>query len=172
MADAEIAVGRIVRAHGLRGQLVIQPASPGSDVLLHVRSVVAEQAGKREPLTLRDARQQGKLLLVAFEGYSDRTAAESLVGSDLFLRADALPPPAEGEFYVTSLIGLEVVSPTGTLLGKVVEIESAGTQNWLVVEAPTGRHLVPFAEPLVRIDLPSKRVIIDAPEGLLDGKGE
>ncbi len=169
MAGAEVVVGRITRAHGLRGQLVVQPASPGSDVLLRVDEIVCQQAGKRQRLQIRDARYQGKLLLVSFEGVPDRTAGERLVGSELVLEKSALPPPDEDEFYTGALIGLQVKDRADKILGTVVDLEATETLTWLVVETPTGRHLVPFTEPLVEVDLDRKRIVVDAPPGLLDG---
>jgi len=172
MDDAEIVVGRVMRAHGLRGQLVIQPASPGSDVLLDVSAVTATLAGKRERLVVSDSRVQGKLLLLSFKGYPDRTAAERLIGAELWLKTSELPPPDPDEFYVSDLIGFAIESPSGDRLGSVVDIESAGDLVWLGVQTPTGRRLVPFTEPLVRVDPAKKRVVVDAPPGLLDDSSD
>jgi 16S rRNA processing protein RimM len=169
VADAEVVVGRVTRAHGLRGQLVIQPASPGSDVLLRVDVVTSVQAGTRRELRIRDSRYQGKLLLLSFEGVPDRTAAERLIGAELFVLRSALPPPDEDEFYTESLIGLGVQDPAGRQLGKVVDLESAEGLTWLVVETSTGRHLLPFTVPLVKVDIEKGCLIVDAPVGLLDG---
>jgi len=171
MADAEIEVGRIVRPHGLRGWLVVQPASVGSDLLLNLKSIAAERRGRRERLVVRESRRQGKLLLLSFEGCPDRTAAEAWIGTRLLLPESELPPPGPDEFYASRLVGLSVVAPKGDVLGRVVDVESAGAQSWLVVETPSGRHLVPFTEPLVKVEAEAGRVVVDAPEGLLDGSG-
>jgi ribosomal 30S subunit maturation factor RimM len=61
-----------------------------------------------------------------------------------------------------------VVSPAGEKLGQVVDFEDGGMQAWLVVETAKGRSLVPFTEPLMRVDEESERIVLDAPEGLLD----
>lgn len=167
--DAEIVVGRVVRAHGLRGQLVVLP-SGDPDILIDADQVVLDLKGQRRPAVVRDARLQGKLLLLAFEGLPDRTAAEPLVGASIIMRRDELPETEEGEHYVSELIGRPVVSPRGDVLGQVVDIEMAGALVWLVVETRSGRKLVPFTEPLVTVD--DKRVVVDAPTGLLDGEPE
>ncbi len=172
MAGADIVVGRIARAHGLRGQLVIQPASPGSDVLLQLDQVALEQAGRRSTLQIRDARWQGKLILLAFEGYPDRTAAEPLIGGMLSIRADQLPPPGDDEVYASTLVGFAVISPAGKEYGRVAEVESAGAMSWLVVETPSGQRLVPFTEPLVKVQASQRRIVVDAPDGLLEGAPE
>ena len=170
MADEElIVVGTILRAHGLRGEVIVRPASDGSDVLLDVESIVIEQDGRRDRRQVETSRWQGKAIALKLEGVSDRTAAEALQRASVLLGHDELPDPEEDEFYVEDLIGLDVVSPAGAVLGKVVDFESGGPQEWLVVEAGGIRSLVPFAEPLVQVDEPGKRVIVDAPEGLIEG---
>ena len=168
MDSSAVAVGRIVRAHGLRGEVVVQPASTGSDVLFLVESVLVDHGGKRNRVPIVNTRMQGKAQVLLLEGVKDRTAAEKLVGAQLWLEYDELPAPEEGEYYVDDLIGLEVFSPAGERLGEVVDFEDGGPQSWLVVETAKGRALVPFTEPMVKVDEESERVILDAPEGLLD----
>ena len=168
MDSAVVIVGRIVRAHGLRGELVVAPATLGSDVLFVVDSVLLEQGGTRARREIVHTREQGKSIVLTLDGVPDRTAAEKLIGAQLLVERDELPEPDEGEFYVEDLIGLEVVSPTGERLGKVVAFEDGGMQSWLVVETATGLPLVPFSEPLIRVDEDAGLIVLDAPEGLLD----
>lgn len=166
MAGTGHLVGRVVKAHGLRGGLVARPASDGSDVLLGVEDVTLALAGRSARLHVATARWLGKQVLLDLEGVGDRNAAEGWVGAEVLV--DELPPPSDGEYYVAALQGLPVVTPAGQPVGKVVDLEAGGPQDWLVVERDGRRHLVPFAEPLVRIEEDPARVVLDAPEGLFD----
>jgi 16S rRNA processing protein RimM len=166
-----IVIGRIVKAHGLRGEVVVRPSSPGSDVLFHVSPVILETGGRNESREILRGREQGQAVVLALEGVTDRNAAEALVGSQLLLKKRDLPPPSDDEVYIDSLMGLIVVSPTGELLGKVVGFEDGGMQSWLVVERKGREVLVPFTEPLIKIELEAARIILDAPDGLLDPDG-
>lgn len=168
--EGPVEIGTIVRAHGLRGEVVVRPAAAGADSLLRVSRVSLDSGGQRRAVEIRRARLQGKGVALTLAGVEDRTAAEALAGARLFVDAAELPPPEEGEYYEEELIGLAVVAPDGRPLGKVTELESAGAQTWFVVETPTGSSLVPFTEPLVRVDLPGRRLVVDAPEGLLEGE--
>jgi 16S rRNA processing protein RimM len=166
MDESEVIVGRVVRAHGLRGELVVQTTTPGSDVLFHVDAVVVDHRGTRVRRKLRKTREQGRATVISIESCDDRNASEAMVGAQLLLRRSELPPPSEGEVYVSSLIGLPVVDPQGNVLGVVADFEDGGMQSWLVLEANQIRWLVPFTEPMVQVE--PGRVVLDAPEGLLD----
>lgn len=163
-----VPVGTVVRPHGLRGQLVVRPATDGSDVLLSLDKVTLDRAGRRQAFDVTVAQPHGKGLLVGLAGLSDRTAAEGWVGAEVLGDPAAFPEPEEGEFWARELVGLPVVSPSGEALGKVVDVETSPMQDWLVVERGEGRHLVPLTAPLAKVELEVGRVVVDAPEGLFE----
>lgn len=108
-------------------------------------------------------------LIVAFAGVEDRDMAEGLRGLVLTREAAGRRSPAEGEFWASSLVGLEAVAPNGTVLGRVAEVVAGGLQDRLVVETPSGEEVqVPFVEQMVG-DPEDGRIVIDAPEGLFPG---
>jgi 16S rRNA processing protein RimM len=170
LLEGEIVVGHIGRPHGLRGELVVQPAAGDPELLIDALDVTLDLKGRRLKVVVRDARMQGKFLLLAFEGYPDRTAAEPLVGAALIMRRDELPEAEEGEHYISSLIGRPVTNPAGVELGRVADVEASGSLTWLVVQTKTERRLVPFTEPLVTVE--DTRIVVDAPKGLLEGEPE
>lgn len=166
-----VELGLVVRAHGIRGELVVRPASVGSELLLEVDEVQLEHGGVWRPLRILRARTQKNSIVLALEDVADRNAAEALRGARLLIGQDQLPPPEEGEYYVSDLIGLKVLDTEGQLLGSVVGFEDGGRQSWFEVELEDGeRRLVPFSEGLVEVDLESGSLVVDAPEGLLSGE--
>ena len=166
MSDT-VSIGRIVKAHGIRGGLIVRPATAGSDVLLEVDKVALGTAGLRRVLK---AQWQGKAVLLQLDGVTDRNAAEALVGTELLVDKAALPPPDEGEFYEADLVGLEVVDAiSGRRYGDVSSLESGPTLSWLVVNCGGREVLVPFTEGLVEVEMASRRVLVKPPEGLFDG---
>lgn len=167
-ADSPFQVGRVVKAHGLHGAVIVVPSSPGSDVLLGVEAVTLEQCGVRTRRRILESCGDGRGLRLTLEGVRGRTAAEALVGSTLWLAPSELPPAQDGEFYFAEIAGFAAVALDGTALGAVVDIESAPGQEWLVLEQAGRRHLVPFVEQLVTVDRETRRVVVDAPEGLFD----
>ena len=143
-------IGRIGRAHGLRGELSVTLSSDRSERLAP-GSVLT--TADRE-LTVRAARPHQQRWLVCFDGVDDRTAAEQLQGAALF--ADALPTEGD-ELWVHELIGATVQDPQGLTLGVVEAIEANPASDLLVLD---GERLVPLTfvvahEPgLVTVDLP------------------
>jgi 16S rRNA processing protein RimM len=148
-------VGRVVRAHGLRGEVVVGLWSDRVERLAP-GSVFSTDAGD---LVVRSSRPHQGRHLVELEGIVDRTGAEALRG--LVLRA----PPVEAPdvLWVHELVGAEVVSPEGKILGRVEAVEPNPASDLLVLE---GGGLVPLR--FVIDHLPHERVTVDVPEGLLD----
>jgi 16S rRNA processing protein RimM len=120
---------------------------------------------------VRASRWHSGRLVVAFEGVSDRTAAEGLRGTLLMLDTDDIPSPADpDEFYDHQLIGLGVVTAAGQPVGVVADVLHHG-QDLLVVrrEDAGAEVLVPFVGAIVPdVDVAAGRVVIDPPPGLLD----
>ena len=152
---ARLEVGRVGRAHGLKGDVTVTLTSdrrerldPGSVLYAADRALV-----------VTSARQHSGRWVVRFEGVDDRTAAEAL--RSLTLSADALDA-AEGELWVHELVGARVQDRSGTDLGVVVAVEANPASDLLVLE---GDVLIPMAFVVGQGD---GTVVVDPPEGLLD----
>jgi len=153
---ALLEVGRIGRAHGVRGDLYI---SLLTDRVERVAAGARLQA-KGKWLTVESSRPVGARWLVHFVGIADRTAAEAWVNTALL--AEALAElPAEG-WYVHDLIGATVVDTAGIEHGSVVSVVANPAHDLLELE---GGALVPIV--FVTEFLPG-RITIDPPEGLFD----
>jgi len=172
MSDAAreqlLAVGRVARAHGVRGRILLVPYNTRSDSLTRVTALWLA-AGSAEPtryeVTRSERTPQG--YLVALRGVEDRDAAAALRGREALVERSALPVPDEGEIYAADLIGCCVVDALGTERGRVIELETAGLQELLRVRGPEREWLVPLA--LVQeIDEVARRIVVDAPDGLFD----
>jgi 16S rRNA processing protein RimM len=160
-AAAELlAIGRVARAHGIRGRVLIKPYDEESQALQTLKRVYL---GPREyQIELAERANLGWLL--ALQGVADRNLADTLRGLEVKAVRDELPPLLEGEVYYVDLIGFTVVDAQGQERGVVSHLESAGAQELLELE---GGKLVPLA--LVKeVMSEARRIIIDAPEGLFD----
>jgi 16S rRNA processing protein RimM len=123
------------------------------------------------PYEITDARALGGgVYLLSLKGLADRDAADALRGQAVWARRADLPPLGEEEFYVTDLIGCAVHDQAGAQVGTVADIEHIAGRDLLVLSRPGGGEaLVPLLPEFVTsVDLPARRVEIDAPEGLLD----
>ena len=173
MADdtVEIIVGRLGRPHGVKGEVSVEVRTDDPERRLASGAVLRTDPATAGPLTVATGRVQGGRLMLRFEGYADRTAAERLRGVLLLtdVPADERPEDPE-EFYDRQLVGLAVVTVAGDPLGELGEVLHLPGQDVLSVRRPDASEvLVPFVHDFVpEVDLDGGRIVVDPPAGLLD----
>jgi 16S rRNA processing protein RimM len=153
-----VAIGRINAAHGVRGTLKVKALGSGRHLRAGVRPVVDGE--RREIL---HSRETPKGFLVDLEGVTDRRSADTLRGAELLLDRSELDEPAEDEFYVSDLVGLEARDAEGRALGTVADTFETPAHEVLVVRDEEGEELyVPFTlEHVPEVHLREGRVILD-----------
>ena len=166
-------VGRVVKPHGIRGELVVDVRTDSPEERFTPGAVLATRArdGASGTITIAAARPHTGRLLVTFEGVAGRDAAEAMRGLLLLVdAADLAPSDDPEEFYDHELEGLEVVDVQGNRVGVVTEVLHTAGSDLLSVRRPDGGEaLVPFVADIVpTVDVAAGRVIVDPPEGLLD----
>ncbi len=170
-----MAVGRIGRPHGLRGEVTVTPFTDDPDrrfaagVVLSVNPPTNRPADSLASLTVLSSRRSGPVLVIGFEGFADRNAAEALRGTELSLPAEDLGQAGdEDDFYDHQLIGLHVVHIDGRALGEVVDVMHPPAAPVLVVTTiDGGEELVPFVSAIVpEVDVPGGRLLVDPPDGM------
>jgi 16S rRNA processing protein RimM len=167
-------VGRIVKPHGVRGELVVDVSTDSADVRFAVGSVLfvtSRDGSVVRSLTVTAARPHTGRLLVFFEGVAGRDAADELRGAVLTADLAELPPIADpDEFYDHQIEGLAVVTVGGDEVGTVREVmHGAGGELLLVDRVDGSEVLVPFVRQIVpEVDVPGGRIVLDPPPGLLD----
>jgi 16S rRNA processing protein RimM len=167
-------VGRIIRPHGLRGELSVEVRTDDPGRRFANGSVLDTDPAGAGPLTVTASRWHSGRLLVSFAEVADRTDAELLRG--VLLTVDAADVPLSqdpDEFHDHQLAGLTVVTVSGELVGTVSDVLHAG-QDLLSITPAAGTSrreevLVPFVAAIVtEVDVAAGKVIIDPPPGLLD----
>jgi 16S rRNA processing protein RimM len=162
-----VAVGRIGRAHGLHGAVIVDPLTDRPVSRFSRGSVVYLDDGT--PLTVASFEATDRSPLITFTDVSDREHAEQLRGRELFIDADQRRPLEDEEFWPDELVGMDVVDADGVVLGMVAEVEAGGAQDRLVIDAGAASFTVPFvAELVTHVDVEARKVIVDLPEGLTD----
>jgi 16S rRNA processing protein RimM len=189
----QLVIGSIVRAHGVRGEVVVAVTTDEPQDRYVAGSVLDTDPATAGPLTIEGLRVHTSSgvdrLLVAFDGIEDRDAAERLRGVKLLVDADDIEPSDDpDEFHDFQLIGLAVhlgeapaagdapaageapVAEEGERIGEIVRVDHGPGADMLIVARPDGRQtLVPFVTAIVpTVDVTAGRVVITPPDGLLD----
>lgn len=162
-ATRTIAIGVVRRAHGVRGEVRVEPYNEASEVLLDLDELVLRRPdGSERTIAITACRPTQGAFLMMLEGIHDKNAADALKGCQIVVARDRLPPPEPGEFYHFDLVGLAVYGPDGERVGDVARVEPTPGQDLLVVVGPKGERLVPLADVAVRkIDLEARRVDLE-----------
>jgi 16S rRNA processing protein RimM len=170
----QLVVGRIGRAHGIKGEVSVEVRTDEPERRLAPGAVLATDPASTGPLTIATGRVQSGRLMLRFEGVTDRTGAEALRNTLLIAEVDPEQTPDDPEeFYDHQLIDLDVVTVDGREVGRITEITHLPYQDLLVVARPGGGEvLIPFVTEIVpEIDLEEQRAVIDPPPGLLEEVG-
>ena len=163
-------VGRIARAHGIRGQVIVNPETdfpedrfrPGAELFI-------ERGGRIEGLTVTTARFHGARPVIGIEGVETMNDAETLAGRELRIPVAQLVALPADTFYRHDLVGCVVETRDGKQVGPVTGVEGTMTGSRLVVEGVAGEVLVPLVAAICTlIDPAAKRIVIDPPEGLIE----
>ncbi|MEV5510947.1 ribosome maturation factor RimM [Streptomyces orinoci] len=167
----QLVVGRIGRAHGIRGEVTVEVRTDEPELRLGPGAVLATDPAGAGPLTIESGRVHSGRLLLRFAGVADRNAAEALRNTLLIAEVDPDETPEDPEeYYDHQLMDLDVVTVDGTLVGRITEISHLPSQDLFIVERPDGGEvMIPFVSEIVtEIDLDAQRAVVDPPRGLLD----
>ena len=170
-------VGRIRRAHGIRGEVLVEPITDAPDAVfapgrrLIAGTVDGDRASDGAELAVAEVRPFKDGLLIRFDAIPDRTTAELWRDRYLLVPIDELEPPREGEVYLHDLPGMRVVDRAGRAIGEVVEVYELPQGLVLDVRRAEGGSdvMIPDREGIiVRADAAGRVIEIDPPDGPLD----
>ena len=178
MSNEFYLVGRVRRAHGIRGELVVETLTDAPDAIFASGRRVF--AGSREGELSRGAPEMRVIrstpfkggLIVAFEGIETRTDAERWRDRTFLVPENEVTPPAEGEIFVHQLVGMRVVraSDESDEIGQVTEVFDL-PQGYVMEVARAGAKavLLPFNEQTVtEVDSERRLIRVEPLEGLID----
>lgn len=168
-----LAVGEILRPHGIRGELRMRiltdyPERLISDVKTIYLGAKADSTDV-QPYTIKNGRFHKDYLLLTLQEVKDRNDAESLRGRFVLVAHDDAVPLEDGEYYLYQIMGLSVHTSDGKVLGDIRQIIETGANDVYVVKSREyGEVLIPaHDETIVNINFDEKVITVALPEGLL-----
>ncbi|GAA2990947.1 16S rRNA processing protein RimM [Microbacterium terrae] len=174
----QLRVGRLVKAHGLKGALKLELYTDDPDGRFTAGATFTLQVPESspwhgKPLTVREFRWMNSHPVAFFEGVDDRDTAEELVRAILWIDEDPRAVSTEPDaWYDHQLVGLDVVRDE-VVIGRIVRVEHLPAQDLLVIRAAGAASddevLVPFVKAIVpEVDLAAGRVVVTPPAGLFE----
>ncbi|MBW1635062.1 MAG: 16S rRNA processing protein RimM [Deltaproteobacteria bacterium] len=175
-AEDFLLVGKIAKAHGMRGEVKIFPFSGQPENIAKYRELVlvGTRGELSPPLAVLSCRTQGKMVIATLDSISSRDEAEHVEGMGVLLARKDLPKLAENEFYWHQYIGKKVRDMKKETIGEIITVFSNGMQDIMVIDSGSREILVPISKNIV-VKETGDEIIIDPPPGLLElytGGGE
>jgi 16S rRNA processing protein RimM len=160
--ERRILLGRVVGMFGLRGELKLESYTEPRDAIFRYQPWTLQSGDGAHLAAGVVGRDTGKNVIAEFPGVGDRDQAQALVGAEIWVPRDVLPPPAPGEFYWVDLEGLRVETVDGVELGAVSHLFATGANDVLVVRGDRERML-PFVmgEYVKSVDIDAGRIVVD-----------
>ena len=160
----DVLLAAVIGAQGLKGEVKVKLFTATPDALPRY-GVLHTGDGRKFTITAFRPAKEGEAV-IAFEGVRDRSAAEALRGTELFVERAALPETGEDEFYHADLIGLEVRDSEGRVLGKVSGLHNFGASDVLEFARPDGDsvHLAFTKETVPVLNIAEGFIIVAVPE--------
>jgi 16S rRNA processing protein RimM len=160
----DVLLAAVMGAQGLKGEVKAKLFTDAPDALPRY-GVLHTKAGRKLKITAYRPTKTGEAV-IAFEGVSDRNAAEALKGTELFVDRSALPQAGEDEFYHADLIGLEARDSEGRVLGKVSALHNYGASDVIELVRPDGDSvLLAFSKETVPVlNIAAGYIVVAVPE--------
>ena len=158
-------MGRVIGPHGVRGEVRVALMTDFPERFRRIRQLyVGDEESTRE---LRGVRFHKGQALLTIADVDSRSAADLLRGRILYVPAEDAEPLPEGTYFLEQILGIEVQTSDGTVLGKVTEILRTGSNDVYVVQGAEGEVLLPAIHDVVRkVDLAAGLMTVELLEGL------
>ncbi|MEO6727224.1 MAG: ribosome maturation factor RimM [Blastocatellia bacterium] len=168
--DDWITIARIARPQGIRGEVIADLLTDFPERFADLEIARVEKSnGDLLNIQLESHRPHKGRILLKFAGYDTMNAAEGLRGARVVITKDQLVKLPEDSYYEFDLVGCDVVTISGGLVGCITGVRHFGAAPLLAVGNGEREHLIPLVSSIcLEVDIANKRVVIDPPEGLLE----
>jgi 16S rRNA processing protein RimM len=165
MPNEFLAVGRVLRPQGVRGELLLESMTDFPQHLAELKTVYL--GDPPQPHALAGVRLHRRQLVLRLADCHDRQAAEAFRNQLVQIEAQSAAPLPPGMYYHHQLIGLAVYTEDGEHLGELVEVLETGANDVYLVRGPQGELLLPVIAEVIRgVDLEAHRLTVHLLEGL------
>jgi 16S rRNA processing protein RimM len=157
-----IIVGRINGIYGVRGWVKVYSYTRPIENILAYSPWQLCQHKQWRTVNISEGKPHGKGIIVRLDNCQTREQAALLLGSEIAISRELLPPTEDEEYYWSDLVGLKVINQEGIVFGTVDYLIETGSNDVLVVKGDRER-LVPFVAPefIIKVDLEQQQILVD-----------
>ena len=166
-----IEVGQIVNTHGVRGEVKVYPTTDDVMRFKKLDKVILDLGrGETRELKIRQVKFFKNMVILKFDGVDTMNEVEGWRQKDLLITRDQAIPLEEDEFFITDLIGLNVVTDEGETLGTLTDVMETGANDVYCVKTPEGKELLlpAIRDCILDVDLGKEEMLVHVLRGLLD----
>jgi len=163
-----ISIGQIVNTHGIKGEVKVYPLTDDIKRFDQVKHVYIEEGNELKVLRVASVKYLKNMVIIKFVGIDDVNTAEKLRNKYIKVhRKDTVKLPKD-TYLICDLIGIEVRTESGDVLGKVKEVLRTGSNDVFVVKSEDKEILIPGLKSVFKkIDIENQEIIVELPEGLV-----
>ncbi len=162
-------IGQIVNTFGIKGMVKVKPFTDDIKRFEDLEKVYVEQNKTKKQYEIEDVKYHKDMVLIKFKGIDKVEDAELLRNSYLKINREDEPELEEGTYYIVDLIGLEVYSDEGKLIGKVDDIFNNGSCDIYEIKDELGKQLLlpAISDVIKEINLKEKKIVVHILKGLI-----
>ena len=162
-------IGQIVNTFGIKGMVKVKPFTDNIERFDELEKVYIENKKGKKEYEIEEVKYHKDMVLIKFKGIDKVEEAELLKNAYLKINRQDEPELDEGTYYIVDLIGLDVYSDEGKLLGKLDDIFNSGSCDIYVVKDELGKQLLlpAIADVIKEINLEEKRIVVHLIKGLI-----
>ncbi len=162
-------IGQIVNTFGIKGMVKVKPFTENIEQFGELEKIYIKNKNGKKEYKIQEVKYHKQMVLIKFEGIENPEDADLLRGSYLVINRKDAKPLEEGTYYIVDLLGLEVYTDEGVLLGKVDDIFNTGSNDIYVVKDKLGKQvLLPGIDDVIKkVDIENGKIIVHIIPGLM-----
>lgn len=168
--DNLLRIGVISNTHGIKGEVKVFPTTDDPKRFKFLKTVILDTGKENIELEIQSVRFFKNLVILKFKGIDNINEIEKYKGKDLLVSREDAVPLEENEYFIYDIIGADVVTEEGDVLGVLTEVLTTGANDVYVVETKEGKELLlPVIDDcILDIDIDGKKVVAKLMPGLVD----
>ena len=161
-------IGQIVNTHGIKGMIKVKPFTDDIKEFEYFKKIYIENKSGKKEYKIDEVKYNKNMVILKLNGIDKIEEAEKLRNSYIIISREDDVPLKENEYYIVDLLGLEVFTDEGILLGNIDDIFNTGSNDIYVVKDELGKQILlpAISEVIKKIDIENKKIIVHLIEGL------